>query len=83
MAEILFTGAFFATVLGFVIFLVVLVAVLDIQYFFVLHEVLFKSLRGSPVGTTKQSVEIQLDLGGLLRHPSGVPRNDDFKKDLV
>jgi hypothetical protein len=39
----------------------------------------------SPGGTVarheaKQSVEIQLNLVGLLRHPSGVPRNDVNEK---
>ncbi|MFI5200768.1 MAG: 1,2-phenylacetyl-CoA epoxidase subunit PaaD [Candidatus Kapaibacterium sp.] len=40
------------------------------------------SLRGESndrreLDSTKQSVEIQQELKGLLRHPSGVPRNDD------
>ena len=34
----------------------------------------------SDVGATKQSLEITLALTRLLRHPSGVPRNDDIEK---
>ena len=34
----------------------------------------------NPGGVTKQSRESKHNLRGLLRHPSGVPRNDDTKK---
>jgi hypothetical protein len=37
----------------------------------------------NPGGVTKQSMKIQLNLKGLLRHPSGVPRNDDPKKESI
>jgi hypothetical protein len=50
-----------------------------------LKEPLIKSffrvvIARNPGGVTKQSVNIQLNLKGLLRHPSGVPRNDVKRK---
>ena len=36
------------------------------------------SLRGNPGGVTKQSLQLKLNPNGLLRRPSGTPRNDNI-----
>jgi hypothetical protein len=54
-------------------------------FLYVFKEPLIKSffkivIARNPGGVTKQSLEIKLNLHGLLRHPSGVPRNDVKRK---